>query len=85
VIAKISHNAHPRKVGTFIWLTLNQGLLVGTWLQLMGISPQCKVCDLGHVESPKHCLLECHMVQHAWEAYKKIWNEWKALGDITIS
>jgi len=40
--ARIWHNARPKKVGTFIWLTLNQGLLVGTWLQLMGIPPIAK-------------------------------------------
>jgi len=85
VIARIWHNARPRKAGTLIWLTLNQGLLVGTWLQLMGIPPQCKVCNLGHIESPKHCLLECPMAQRAWEAYKKIWNEWKAPDDIVTS
>jgi hypothetical protein len=32
VIARIWHNARPRKVGALIWLTLNQGLPVGTWL-----------------------------------------------------
>ncbi len=39
-----------------VWLTLNQGLLVGTWLQLMGIPPYCKVCDSRVEESPQHCL-----------------------------
>jgi len=39
LIARLWHNARPRKVGTLIWLTLNQGLPVGTWLQLMGIAP----------------------------------------------
>ncbi len=38
MIARIWDNARPRKVGTRIWLTLNQGLLVGTWLQIMGIT-----------------------------------------------
>jgi hypothetical protein len=37
VMARIWHNTRPRKVGTLIWLTLNRGLLVGTWLQCMGI------------------------------------------------
>jgi hypothetical protein len=59
------HNARPRKVGTLIWLTLNQGLPVGTWLQLMGIDPLCKICDLNTEESPQHCLLECSMAQRA--------------------
>ncbi|CAK9871704.1 unnamed protein product [Sphagnum jensenii] len=31
--ARIWHNARPRKVGTLIWLILNRGLPVGTWLQ----------------------------------------------------
>ncbi len=63
VIARIWHNARPKKVGTLIWLTLNQGLPIGTWLQLMGIPPHCKVYDSSQVESPIHCLLECPMPQ----------------------
>jgi hypothetical protein len=31
VIARIWHNARPRKVGTLTWLILNNGLPVGTW------------------------------------------------------
>ncbi|CAM6016021.1 unnamed protein product [Sphagnum balticum] len=52
MIARLWHNACPRKVGMLIWLTLNQGLPMGTWLQLMGIAPQCKVCDSNAEESP---------------------------------
>jgi hypothetical protein len=63
--ARLWHNARPHKVGTFIWLTLNQGLPVGTWLQLMGIDPLCKICDLNTKETPQHCLLECPMAQRA--------------------
>jgi len=75
VIARIWHNARPKKVGTLIWLTLNQGLPVGTWLQLMGIDPICKVCDTNQVESPTHCLLECPKAQRAWDAFKEVWKE----------
>jgi hypothetical protein len=32
VVARIWHNSRPRKVGTLVWLTLNQGLPTGTWL-----------------------------------------------------
>ncbi len=32
VMVRIWHNSQPRKVGTLIWLTLNQGLPLGTWL-----------------------------------------------------
>ncbi len=35
--ARIWHNTRPRKVGTLIWLILNRGLPVGTWLQIMGL------------------------------------------------
>jgi len=85
VIARIWHNARPRKVGTLIWLTLNQGLLVGTWLQLMGIPPYCKVCDSRVEKSSQHCLFECPMAQRAWEAYKRIWEDWKMPKDIAHS
>jgi hypothetical protein len=59
VVARIWHNSRPRKVGTLIWLTLDQGLPTGTWLQVMGISPTCKTCSSGAPESPQHCLLDC--------------------------
>jgi hypothetical protein len=85
VIARIWHNARPRKVGKLIWLIFNQGLPMGTWLQLMGIPPHCKVNDLGVEESPQHYLLECPMAQRAWEAYKRIWEDWKAPEDIALS
>ncbi len=52
VVARIWHNARPRKVGTLIWLTLNQGLPTGTWLQVMGIPPTFNTCDTGTPESP---------------------------------
>jgi hypothetical protein len=32
VMARIWHNSQPRKVDTLIWLTLNRGLPLGTWL-----------------------------------------------------
>ncbi len=85
VIARIWHNTRPRKVGTLIWLTFNQGLPLGTWLQLMGIPPHYKVCNLGAEESPPHCLFECPMAQRAWVACKKFWDEWKAPNDIAIT
>jgi hypothetical protein len=76
-IARIWHSARPRKVSTLIWLTLNQGLPVGSWLQLMGLPPQCKVCSSGVEETPQHCLLDCTKAQIAWKAYEHIWVEWK--------
>jgi hypothetical protein len=72
MIARLWHNARPRKVGTLIWLTLNKGLPVGTWLQLMSIPPHCKVCNSNTEESPQHYLLECPMAQRAWQAFKRI-------------
>jgi hypothetical protein len=72
IIARLYHNTRPCKVGTFIWLTLNQGLPVGTWLHLMGIIPHCKVYDSNMEESPQHYMLECSMAQRAWKAYKRI-------------
>ncbi len=77
VITTIWHNARPRKVGTFIWLTSNRGLLVGTWLQCMGILPTCKVCTEEAPESPQHCLFECPLAKRAWEAFYHIWQEWE--------
>jgi len=72
-------------VGTFIWLTLNQGLSVGSWLKLMDIPPNCKVCNLGTEETPQHCLLECPMAQKAWNAFKHIWSDWKSNYDLEIT
>jgi hypothetical protein len=85
VVARIWHNSRPRKVGTLIWLTLNQGLPTGTWLQVMGISPTCKTCSSGAPESPQHCLLDCPSAQRAWGAFKRVWEEWKAPEDVTFN
>ncbi len=60
VMARIWHNSRPRKVDTFIWLTLNRGLSVGTWLQCMGILFTCKAS-----ESPQHYLFECPFTKRA--------------------
>jgi hypothetical protein len=79
-IARIWHNFRPRKVGT-----LNQGLPVGSWLQLMGIPPNCKVCNLDAKETPQHCLLDYPMAQKAWKAFKRIWNEWKTHRNLEIT
>jgi hypothetical protein len=59
VMPIIWHNARPWKVGILIWFILHRGLLVGTWLQCMGIIPTCKVCIEKAPESPQHCLFEC--------------------------
>jgi hypothetical protein len=62
VVARIWHNARPRKVGAIIWLTLNKGLPVGTWLQTMGLPATCKGCDQDLPESAQHCLMECDVL-----------------------
>jgi hypothetical protein len=46
-------------VGALIWLTLNRGLPVGTWLQTMGLQDTCEGCDQGFSESAQHCLMDC--------------------------
>ncbi len=84
VMARIWHNARPRKVGTFIWFTLNWGLPVGTWLQCMRILPMCKVCIEEAFESPQHCLLECPFTKRAWEAFYYIWQKWGVPNDVTL-
>jgi hypothetical protein len=83
--ARLWHNARPRKVGTLIWLVLNKGLSVGSWLQQIGLPSQCKVCDFNTEENPRHCLLDCPMVQRAWEAFKRIWTEWWVPHDLEIT
>jgi hypothetical protein len=74
--AKIWHNALPRKVGTLIWLILNKGLPVGSWLHQIGLPSQCKVCDSNLEESTQHLLLNCPMARNAWEAFKRVWTKW---------
>jgi len=78
IIARMWHNARPRKVGALTWLILNNGLPVGTWLQIMGIPATCKVCDQGLQESAQHCLMECIPAQQAWKAFRNVWIEWGA-------
>jgi hypothetical protein len=85
VVARIWHNAHPRKVGALIWLTLNKGLPVGTWLQTMGLLSTCKGCDQGLPESAQHCLLDCPPAQNAWKAFRSTWEVWEAPNRISIT
>jgi hypothetical protein len=84
-VARIWHNARPRKASTLIWFTLNRGLPVGSWLNLMGLLAQCKVCSSGAEETPQHCLLDCPRAQIAWKAYERIWVEWKTHRNLAIS
>jgi hypothetical protein len=83
--ARIWHNARPRKVGTLIWLILNKGLPVGSWLQQIGLPSQCKVCDSNLEESAQHLFLNCPMARSAWEAFKRVWTEWQAPHELKIT
>ncbi len=51
----------------------------------MGISPTCTTCSSEAPESPQHCLLDCPPAQHAWGAFKRVWEEWKAPKDVTFN
>jgi len=85
VIARLWHNARPRKVGALTWLTLNNGLPVGTWLQKMGIPTPCKGCHQGCPESAQHYLMDCPPAQLAWKAFTRIWEEWETPRRLTIT
>jgi hypothetical protein len=85
IVVKIWHNARPRKVGAFIWLTLNRRLPMGTWLQTMGLQATCKGCDQGLSESAQHCLMDCTLAQKAWNAFRRTWDEWKAPNCLSIT
>jgi hypothetical protein len=85
VVARFWHNARPRKVDALTWLTLNNGLPVGTWLQQMGIPALCKGCDQGIPESAQHCLMDCPPAQLAWKAFTRIWEESEAPGRLIIT
>jgi len=85
VVARIWHNARPRKVGALIWLTLNKGLPVGTWLQTMGLQATCKGCNQGLPEFVQHCLLDCPPAQKAWSAFRSTWDVWEAPDRLSIT
>jgi hypothetical protein len=85
IITRMWHNAHPRKVGAFTWLTLNNGLSVGTWLQTMGIQAPCKGCEQGLLEFTQHCLMDCLPAQPAWKAFLRVWEEWEAPNRLAIT
>jgi len=72
IIAKMWHNARPCKVGALTWLILNNGLPVGTWLQIMGISATCKGCDQRLPESAQHCFMDCTLARQAWNAFRSV-------------
>jgi len=85
IVAKMWHNARPRKVGALTWLTLNNGLPVGTWLQTMGIQAPCKGYDQGFQEFARHCLMECISAQKAWSAFLSVWGEWEVPNRLSIT
>jgi hypothetical protein len=85
IIARLWHNARPCKIGALTWLTLNNGLPVGTWLQQMGILAPCKGCAQGCPETAQHCLMDCSTAQLAWKAFTRIWEEWEAPRRLTIT
>ncbi len=85
IIAKMWHNARPRKVGALTWLILNNGLPVGTWLQIMGIPATCKGYDQRLPEYAQHCLMDCTPARQAWKAFHSVWNEWEAPNRLHIT
>jgi len=85
IIARMWHNARPRKVGALTWLTLNNGLSIGTWLQIMGIPATCKGYDQGLPESAQHCLMECIPAQQTWNAFIRVWSKWEAPNRLHIT
>jgi len=50
-----------------------------------GNPPTLQVYDCNVEESPKHCLLECHRALKAWEAYKRVWDNWEAPVELDIN
>jgi hypothetical protein len=85
IIARMWHNARPRKVGVLTWLILSNGLPISTWLQIMGVPATCKGCDQRLSESAQHCFRECTPAQRAWDAFLNIWNEWGAPNRLHIT
>ncbi len=51
----------------------------------MGVSLFCKVCGMETTEFAQHCLLECPPGKRVWEAFKKVWQEWRVQEDLTPS
>jgi hypothetical protein len=85
IITRMWHNARPRKVGALTWLTLNNGLPMGTWLQTMGIQAPSKGCKQGLPESAQHCLMDCLPAQLVWKAFLRVWEEWEAPNCLAIT
>jgi hypothetical protein len=44
----------PGRVTTFLWLALNGGLFLGTWLKQIGHHGICELCEFGEHESTSH-------------------------------
>jgi hypothetical protein len=85
IIARMWHNARLCKVGALTWLTFNNGLPMGTWLQTMGIQAPCKGYEQGLLESAQHCLMDCLPTQLVWKAFLRVWEEWEAPNRLVIT
>ena len=67
----------PRKVGTMVWLTCNEGLPLAEWRKTIGMpgDGKCNLCQEGLLESPQHTFMTCTATRQAWHQFRSLRQE----------
>jgi hypothetical protein len=68
-----------------IWLTLNIGLSMGTWLPIMGSLPLCQVSQDDVAKTPQHFLMLCSKATLMWMVFFKVWVKWEAPMNVSLT
>jgi hypothetical protein len=54
-----------------LWLIMAKGLPIGAWHTRIGHQGICNLCDDGVLETSKHGLMRCAIVQKTWNTFKE--------------
>ena len=66
ILKRIWHPWVPRKICAMTWLTLAEGLPIGSWRHKAGWESHCRVCNAPGIETAEHALRTCAVVARAW-------------------
>ncbi len=60
------------KEGVVLWLIMAKGLPIGAWRTRIGHQRICNLCNDGFLETSKHGLMRCAIVQEAWSKFREL-------------
>ena len=69
---RIWHPYLPRKVSAMQWLILTEGLLVGAWLERIGLPNHCQLCPNRIRETLQHAFQDCQEIKRTWDLFRAL-------------